>query len=177
MIGVTITPSHIDYSKIIDADTVEKLIMGDCVIITGFAKELCPVDTGELKNSIMWAMHNSDGEFNKGGGELAPYKARLRHPHSTEEGYVGSGSDHAGPIETGVAKAYYIRAKPGKMLAWKGKDGKMHFASKVLHPPTKAQPYLRPAADYSKKVREQRHGAIIRAKIKSVYKDNPSGTK
>jgi hypothetical protein len=144
MIGVTITPSHIDYSKIIDEKTVEKLIMGDCIIISGFAKELAPVDTGQLKNSIMWNTSKEEGDFNKGGGETAPDSAKLDKPSSEVEGYVGSGLEYAGAVE---------------------------YGRKIKHPIPNypMQPYLRPAMDYSKKQREARRKGIINVAIKQAY--------
>jgi hypothetical protein len=98
MIGVTITPSHIDYSKIIDEKTVESLILGEVIILTGFAKELVPVDQGQLKNSIMWKMSKWKGSLNDGGGPQAPNE--ISTPPK-EEGYVGSNLEYAGPVEYG----------------------------------------------------------------------------
>jgi len=146
MIGVTITPFHIDYSKIIDEKTVEKLVTGECVILTGFAKELVPVDKGQLKNSIMWKTHGTEGEFNKGGGDVAPESAKISSPDGTE-GYVGSNLEYAGPVEYGR------------------KD----------QPNYPRQPYLRPAIDYSKKAREARRSGVIKAAIKAAYESNLKG--
>lgn len=140
MIGITITPSHIDYSAIITPEVVEELIVGDCVILSGFAKELVPVDTGQLKNSIMWATESEEGDFNRGGGEVASSDAKLSKPPS-ETGYVGSGLEYAGPVEYGI------------------KD----------RPNYPRQPYLRPAIDYSKRQREARQRGIIRTAIKEAY--------
>lgn len=140
MIGVTITPSHIDYSKIIDAGTVAELITGECVILTGFAKELVPVDKGQLKNSIMWKTTESDGGFNEGGDKPAPNSAELGNPPD-KTGYVGSGLEYAGPVEYGR------------------KD----------MPNYPRQPYLRPAIDYSKKPREARRNKMVETAIKEAY--------
>jgi hypothetical protein len=93
VIGVTITPSQIDYSKIITSEVVEKLIVGECVILTGFAKELVPVDTGQLKNSIMWATDKDEGGH-EGGSKISKPPA--------ETGYVGSSLEYAGPAEYGI---------------------------------------------------------------------------
>jgi hypothetical protein len=136
MIGVTITPSHIDYSKIIDEKTVENLIKGDCIIITGFAKELTPVDKGQLKNSIMWKTSKEEGEFNKGGDKIAPESAKISNPPEVT-GYVGSNLEYAGAVESGRRDM----------------------------PNYPRQPYLRPAADYSKKQRDARHKEIGRAHV------------
>jgi hypothetical protein len=167
MIGVTITPSHIDYSKIIDEKTVEKLIKGECVILTGFAKELAPVDYGQLKNSIMWATSKESDGLNKGGGgpsggvikltkkgkvKKRKYKSAtvsafnyIESPNDSDIGYVGSNLEYAGAVEYGR------------------RDMKNY----------PRQPYLRPAIDYSKKVREARRKVIINAAIKAAYDPNP----
>jgi len=142
MIGVTITPSHIDYSKILSDKTEHDLVMGDCIIILAAAKENTIRDTGELVNSEMWAMSDGEGGFNDGSGrDPAPTDARLRKPNQKNVGYVGSNSDHAGPVE------YGIKDKPN-------------------YP---RQPYLRPALDGTKKEREARHGGIIKTSIDNAY--------
>lgn len=141
MTGFTMTPSHIDYSKIIDDETVEDLIKGDCIIITGFAKELAPVALGQLKNSIMWKTSKEEGEFNKGGDKPAPDSAKISDPPEIT-GYVGSNLEYAGAVEGGRRDM----------------------------PNYPRQPYLRPAADYSKKQRDARHKGIIDVKIKEAYK-------
>jgi len=143
MIGITITPSHIDYSKIIDEKTVDKIIKGECVILSGFAKELVPVDTGQLKSSIMWATANEKGGLNEGGGEPTSAFNYIDPPNEKETGYVGSHLEYAGPVEYGRADM----------------------------PQYPRQPYLRPAIDYSKRARELRRGTILRASIKAAYKN------
>jgi hypothetical protein len=141
MIGVTITPSQIDYSKIIDEKTVEKLIKGECVILTGFAKELVQVDTGQLKSSIMWTTDQANGGLNEGGGDPTSVFNMIETPNDPETGYVGSHLEYAGPVEYGR------------------KD----------MPNYPRQPYMRPAIDYSKNARELRRATTIRAAIKAAY--------
>ncbi|MFA5165413.1 MAG: hypothetical protein WC481_07615 [Candidatus Omnitrophota bacterium] len=164
MIGITITPSHIDYSKILTDKTVDNIIMGECIILTGFAKELSPVDYGQLKNSIMWATNKASGGLNQGGpsgmstgakkltakGKVRKRKARpgttsafnyLEPPAEEKTGYVGSNLEYAGAVE------YGRRDMPN-------------------YP---RQPYLRPAIDYSKRARELRRGTAIRAAIRAAY--------
>jgi len=140
MIGVTITPSHIDYSKIITPETVEKLIVEECVILRSFAVELAPIKDGQLKNSIMWKTSKTKGGLNQAGAKT-PHNSEISEP-GQDEGYVGSNLEYAGPVEYGR------------------KD----------MPNYPRQPYLRPAIDYSKKVRETRRAVIIRAAIKEAYK-------
>jgi len=145
MTGFTITPSHIDYSKIITPETVDKIVKGECVILTGFAKELVPIDSGQLKSSIMWATESDKGGLNEGGGEPTSAFNYIDPPSEDNTGYVGSHLEYAGPVE------YGIKDKPN-------------------YP---RQPYLRPAIDYSKKVRETRRAGIIKTAIKEAYNPNP----
>lgn len=133
MTGSGITPSHIDYEAILTPDVVENLIIGECVILSGFAKEIVQIDTGQLKNSIMWATAKSEGNH-QGGDKMTP-------PGEDAIGYVGSGLEYAGPVEYGR------------------KD----------MPNYPRQPYLRPAIDYSKKVRESRRKGVIKMAIKEAY--------
>ncbi len=142
MIGITITPSHIDYSRIIDDATAKELVMGDCIIILAQAKENTPVDKGELKNSEMWAMSDEEAGFNDGSGNKpAPADAIIRRPTEKNTGYVGSGSDHAWPVEFGRADM----------------------------PNYPRQSYLRPAVDNTRRQREARHKGIINTAIKQAY--------
>jgi len=143
MTGFTITPSHIDYSKIIDEETVEKLIKGECIILRSFAVELAPIKDGQLKNSIMWKTAKEKGGLNEARGKT-PHNEEITEPQE-KEGYVGSNLEYAGPVE------YGIKDKPN-------------------YP---RQPYLRPAIDYSKKVRETRRAGIIKTAIKEAYNPNP----
>jgi hypothetical protein len=142
MIGFTMTASHIDYSKIISPEMLDDLILGECIIIEGFAKELVPVDKGQLKNSIMTALAYKDHGFNQGGGpERAPDDAQLVPPDDDKEGFVGSGLVYAGPVEYGRQDM----------------------------PAYPKQPYLRPAVDYSKSAREARRRKAIQMAIKQAY--------
>ena len=80
--------------------------------------------------------------MNEGGGEPTSAFNYLDKPNTNEEGYVGSHLEYAGPVEFGIKdKPNYPR-----------------------------QPYLRPAVDYSKKVRETRRKGVISAAIKQAYK-------
>jgi len=85
----------------------------------GFAKGLCPVDTGNLRNSIAHAVDE---------GKL--------------EAYVGTNSEYGVYVECGTGKYY----PGGRDTPWVYKDakGKWHRTSGQ-----KAKPYIKPAvADY-----------------------------
>lgn len=82
----------------------------------GYAKDLCPVDTGNLRNSIT---HTVDA------GEKAVY--------------IGTNSKYGPYVELGTGKYY-----PGGRLtpwAYKGSDGKWHMTAGQ-----RAKPFLKPAA-------------------------------
>ncbi|GAA3172480.1 hypothetical protein [Nonomuraea roseoviolacea] len=50
-------------------------------------------------------------------------------------------------LEVGT-RPHVIRPRnPNGWLRWVGSDGKVHFAKKVNHPGTRAQPHLRPALE------------------------------
>lgn len=91
---------------------MKKMIMVACIKVTAQAKALCPVDFGQLRNSIMWKLTNREGGFNDGsggGGSLsrsttkvkpttAPNDQKIdKQPKESAnriDGYVGTNSDH-----------------------------------------------------------------------------------
>lgn len=90
--------------------------------IVSEAKKRCPVDTGRLRNSI--------------------------HSDLTSDGFgirVGTNVNYAPDVEFGT-KPHTIKPKDSEALRWEDENGE-HFAKKVEHPGTEAQPFLRPAID------------------------------
>ena len=87
-------------------------------------RELAPVDTGNLRDSITV---RKEGSVYK----IGPVNV-----------------DYAAAQEYG-AKPHVIVASPGKVLAFKV-GGETRFAKSVRHPGNKAQPYIRPAAQWAK---------------------------
>lgn len=86
----------------------------------GYAKLLCPVDTGNLRNSIT---HQVDS------AELAAY--------------IGSNSEYAAYVELGTGKYY----PGGRQTPWVYQDAKGQWH---LTYGQRAQPYLKPAvADHA----------------------------
>ncbi len=86
----------------------------------GYAKKLCPVDTGNLRNSIS---HGVDSE--------------------EPAAYIGTNSEYAAYVELGTGQYY----PGGRQDPWAYQDhkGNWHRTSG-----NKAQPYLKPAvADHS----------------------------
>lgn len=91
----------------------------------GYAKEYCPVDTGELRNSISHKVDTS---------ELSAY--------------IGTNSDHGAPVELGTGK-YYPGGRPTPWV-YQDAKGNWHMTNGQ-----RAQPYLKPAvADHSKTYRD-----------------------
>ena len=91
----------------------------------GYAKDLCPVDTGALENSIT-------------------------HLVVGKTAYIGTNMEYAAYVELGTGK--YSKTGGGTTKthwAYKGDDGEWHFAK-----PMKPQPYLKPAvANHAKTYR------------------------
>ena len=85
------------------------------------ARNLCPVDTGELRNSI---------------------KIRERGAY---EFHVVADTEYAYFVEYGT-RPHIIRPRKAKVLRWFDRwTGKPIFARYVRHPGTRRQPFLRPA--------------------------------
>ena len=108
-----------DNSKEVSAAIKEALLRGleKCGLVAeGYAKKLCPVDTGNLRNSIT---HQVDSEG-----------------HSV---YVGTNSDYGAYVELGTGK-YYPGGRP---TPWVYQDANGNWRRTSG---SKAQPFLKPAA-------------------------------
>ena len=91
----------------------------------GYAKALCPVDTGNLRNSIAHQVQPEE--------------------HSV---YIGSASEYAAYVELGTGK-YYPGGRP---TPWVYQDAKGNWH--MTHG-QRARPYLKPAvADHAEKYRD-----------------------
>lgn len=73
---------------------IKQGIIGAATRIRGQAVALCPVDFGQLRNSIMWITAEEDGGFNSQPGEKAPASHKLTPPTQQNVALVGTGSDH-----------------------------------------------------------------------------------
>jgi hypothetical protein len=80
-----------------------KSIEGIGILVTAMAKDLCPVDKGPLRNTIMYKTPDAEGGFNESPGEKAPDDQKLTEPVKKNQGIVGTGSDHWYP-EFGTVK-------------------------------------------------------------------------
>ena len=85
-----------------------------------YAKQLAPVQTGNLRSSI-----------------------GSRFKNSGLTGIVEATAAHAAYVEFNT-RPHIIRAKRAKYLRFK-KGGQVHFRKSVKHPGTTAQPFMRPA--------------------------------
>lgn len=81
----------------------------------GYAKRLCPVDTGNLRNSIT---HQVD--------------------ESKQAAYIGTNNEYAAYVELGTGK-YYSGGRPDPWV-YQDDKGNWHYTAGQ-----KAQPYLKPA--------------------------------
>ena len=100
----------------------EKLVMDAAVQIQSVAQSLAPIKSGALRKSITIS-HTSKTHITI--GPQAPYGA-----------YVEFGT-----------KPHDIRPKNKEYLTFKTRDGRWVRTKLVHHPGTKAQPYMRPAAE------------------------------
>lgn len=92
----------------------------------GYAKKLCPVDTGNLRNSISHAVDS---------GEMAAY--------------VGSQTEYAAYVELGTGK---YATGGGRPTPWVYQDAKGNWHKTSGN---KAQPFIKPAvADHTQKYRD-----------------------
>lgn len=93
----------------------------------GYAKKLCPVDTGNLRNSITHAVDP---------GELAAY--------------VGTNSEYGPYVELGTGK--YAEGGGGRPTPWVYQDAQGNWHRTEGN---KAQPFIKPAvAGYASKYRQ-----------------------
>lgn len=113
-------------SFIDNSDEVLKAFDEDCIRALercglqgeGYAKDLCPVDTGDLRNSIS-------------------HKVKSSEPAA----YIGTNKEHGPFVEFGTGHYSTIGGgTPKKSWVYRGEDGQYHRGF-----PMKPQPYLKPA--------------------------------
>lgn len=104
------------------SDTISKGLTEACIIVESEAKQRCPVDDGQLRQSITH-------EVIVNGNEC--------------EAVVGTNVEYAPYVELGTG----IYNPTGRQIPWVYQDAKGNFhRTKGM----KAQPYLQPAADDKK---------------------------
>lgn len=108
----------IDNSKEIKEAAIEAALsaLEECGLVgEGFAKKLCPVDTGNLRNSITHAVDPQERAV-----------------------YIGTNNEYGPYVELGTGKYY----DGGRKTPWVYEDAKGNFH--MTHG-QRAQPYLKPA--------------------------------
>lgn len=89
------------------------------------AKDLCPVVTGRLRDSI--GNPSKEGIY-----EVSSKGYRIN---------IGTNVPYAPAVEVGVKKPWVIKSKR-KALRFKGKDGEYHYAKEVIHPPMQGKFFM-----------------------------------
>ena len=123
-VKVTITDNYAAVKSAMK-DAILRALEKCGLVAEGYAKKLCPVDTGNLRNSIT---HNVDAE--------------------KQEAYIGSNVEYASYVCLGTGKY----AEGGRPTPWVYQDakGKFHWTAG-----NKAKPFLKPAvADHKEQYRE-----------------------
>jgi HK97 gp10 family phage protein len=95
-------------------------------------QQYAPVDTGYLRSQI---------------------RVQERSPGQVA---IGPVNVHYALAQEYGSRPHTITAKPGKTLAWRGKDGQMKYAKSVRHPGNRPQPYIRPAGDWARQALPKR---------------------
>ncbi|WNI15573.1 HK97 gp10 family phage protein [Actinacidiphila sp. ITFR-21] len=104
------------------SEDVRRAIVQTGVDVQNDARQRCPVDTGRLRSSIV---HRTDGSGRVTGV------------------VVGTNVSYAADVEYGTAPHVIVPVNK-KALYWPGAS---HPVSRVNHPGTRAQPFMRPALE------------------------------
>lgn len=104
------------------SDEVRQALIRTGIDVENRAKQLCPVDTGRLRSSIV---HRIDG-----AGRVSGIT-------------VGTNVSYAADVEYGTAP-HVITPKNKRALYW---PGAAHPVAKVNHPGTRPRPFMRPALE------------------------------
>ena len=114
------------------------------IVLHGQAVELCPVKTGNLKNSISFTLDGKVHGLNSAGGQKAKQSEGVKSSRDKDAVTVGTNVEYAARLEFG----------------FQGTDSK---GRKYNQP---AQPYLRPAVDVNIKNIEKILGGEVGKGIK-----------
>lgn len=117
-----------DHSAEVSAEIKSALLRGleKCGLVAeGYAKKLCPVDTGNLRNSITYMIDEQEPAAIIG----------------SNNSYAGSNNSYAAYVELGTG--IYAEGGGGRPTPWVYQDakGNWHYTRG-----NKAQPFLKPAA-------------------------------
>ena len=108
----------------------------------GYAKDLCPVDTGLLRNSITFAVAGEAPQIKTYRADKGDKKGSYSGtaPQSPEHAvYIGTNVEHASYVECGTGAKNTPGGRPGSW-GYIDAEGKAHHTNGQ-----RAQPYLKPA--------------------------------
>jgi hypothetical protein len=90
-----------DYAAILSEPVIRRMVAETCVILHGQAVRNVKVDTGNLRNTISWALNDTVEGGNQSSGASADSADFVDQPSGAGIGHVGSNSDHAAAQEYG----------------------------------------------------------------------------
>lgn len=134
--------------KQLQQNVMRQALRAGAKVIQDKAKELVPVDTGDLKKSIKIGTSSRGKE--------------VRSTVATK----GDGAYIARFIEFGTA-AHLIKGRNGGMLKFTARDGNTVETMSVNHTGIKAKPFLRPALDSESNKAIMAVGERIRERLES----------
>ena len=131
---------------------VERALEKCGLVAEGYAKRLCPVEAGNLRNSITHATAGRPGQTLKYTKEMQESGAQPSKMQITSDAentvYIGSAVFYAPYVELGTGK-YYPGGRP---TPWKYQDAKGNWHWTHGNP---AKPFLKPAvADHKQTYRK-----------------------
>ena len=132
------------------------------LVAEGYAKKLCPVDTGLLRNSITHAIAGESPAISSYKADRGDKKGEYTGTAPNDSGgnksvYIGSNVEYASYIEAGTGK----HTSGGRPDPWVYEDAKGN--THMTHG-SRAQPFLKPAiADHGSNYKK-----IIEAELKGT---------
>ena len=91
---------NMNYKKAVEEGS-DRALLTAAIAVTAQAKKLSPVDFGQLRNSIMYKIHNGEeGGFNESGGESAEEK--IASTNEKQTAFVGTNLEYGHYVEFGT---------------------------------------------------------------------------
>jgi len=141
-VGSSVVHSNVIYIQQMTIEQVKVAMEKIGGIVEGHAKELCPVDTGLLKNSICHGLggqsigYKYQADRPDKNGEIKKGEVSGQFPADEDKNkitvYIGTNVEYAQPVELGHVQ------EPGRYVPALGKRLKAAFVA--------GKPFLRPAA-------------------------------
>lgn len=124
------------------------------------AKANVPREDGGLRRTIRISAKNQRGPFVK-----AFLKAGNANVHWASFVEYGTGGRYEGDGPKSSRAPFEIKAKPGKKLKFKSRQGNFVVTDSVMHPGARAKPYLRPALDRNAQTATRDFANYIRKRL------------